>query len=99
MDIMLNRWLLYQTLSCRYWAGAGFTRREGPTDTGTSQDILSLLHAAPAVAREHILRWLPAPVPRGGCPALVGHEPYGASAPGSPMTGCFCPTLWQSMCG
>ena len=36
MDIMLNGWLLYQTLACRIWARSGFIRRAGPMDFATS---------------------------------------------------------------
>ena len=29
MDIMLNRWLIYQTLACRVWARAAFYQAGG----------------------------------------------------------------------
>jgi len=29
MDIMLNRWMLYQTLACRVWARSAFYQASG----------------------------------------------------------------------
>ena len=29
MDIMLNRWMLYQTLACRMWARSAFYQASG----------------------------------------------------------------------
>jgi cyclic beta-1,2-glucan synthetase len=56
MDLMLNRWLLYQTISSRVFGRTAFYQSSGAFGYRDQlQDVLALLHAAPARARAHIL--------------------------------------------
>jgi cyclic beta-1,2-glucan synthetase len=56
-DAMLNKWSLYQALSCRMWARMGLYQSSGAYGFRDQlQDCMAFLYAEPAVARDHIVR-------------------------------------------
>ncbi|MHB8126969.1 MAG: GH36-type glycosyl hydrolase domain-containing protein [Desulfitobacteriaceae bacterium] len=57
MDLLLNSWLLYQTIVCRLWARSAFYQSGGAYGFRDQlQDVMPLGIIAPDMAREQIIR-------------------------------------------
>jgi cyclic beta-1,2-glucan glucanotransferase len=57
MNLMLNRWLLYQTLACRVWSRSAFYQAGGAYGFRDQlQDVMALMVAQRDIARAQLLR-------------------------------------------
>jgi cyclic beta-1,2-glucan synthetase len=56
MDLLVNRWLLYQTLACRIWARSAFYQSGGAFGFRDQlQDVMAMVYTHPEITRDQIV--------------------------------------------
>ncbi len=77
LNILTNRWLVYQTLSCRFYARSAFYQSGGAFGFRDQlQDVLAFLHFDAGIARRHIIHAAGRQFPEGDVQHWW-HEPGG----------------------